>query len=101
MPPDRGDDFWQAFEDDRSDGIIYGDIPDEFHRTYEDVVSESSVYESLSDDEKLILADDWADMFIDGGYRLGDMESWFDLLGIDIDVLYDTEYSALYDSLYG
>lgn len=101
MPDNRGDEFWHQYDEDRSEGIVYGNIPDEFHRVYEDFVTESPVYAGLDDYEKLIVADDWVDMFIMGGYSRDDMEAWFDVLGLDIDDLSDSEYASLYDSIYG
>jgi hypothetical protein len=103
VSPGRGDGFWDIFDsdDDGSDGIVYGNIPDEFHRVYEDIVSESPVYDSLSDEEKYILAEDWEEMFIYGGVTREDMVAWFEELDLDIESLTDTQYAELYDSIYG
>lgn len=90
----------EFFDDnDRSEHIIYGNMPSDFHDLYASTVLDSPVYGFLTDSEKLIVADDFTDAFWTGGYRGSDQEAWFALLGLSIRDFDWEEYKTIYDGI--
>lgn len=91
------DEFFES--NDRSDPVIYGDMPLQFRDLYASTVQDSPVYDLLTDSEKLIVAEDFTDAFWSGGYRGSDQEAWFALLGLSIRDFDWEEYKTIYDGI--
>jgi hypothetical protein len=102
MPGNRGDGFWDDFEIDRlSEHAELSSIDPRFWDMYENTVSASDTYAELSPEERSIIADDFMDMFVYGGYSRADQDAWLAELGLyheDFD--WDTWFE-LYDSVHG
>lgn len=103
MPGNHDGGFWEDFELDRlSDTAAWMEqIDPRFWSIYENTVDASDTYNELSPEEKHILADDFMDMFVYGGYSRADQDAWLAELGLyheDFD--WDAWYE-LYDSVHG
>lgn len=107
MAGNRGSGFWDSFfddDDERSDSyVVFGSVPQDFQDFYYNLVMESPNYEDMTPREKLILADDFVDLFIRGGfgYTAGDQEAWIYLLGLRPSDFDWDEYASIYDHIYG
>jgi hypothetical protein len=85
----------------RSDGseVIYGDLHPDFHALYDAAVSQSDTYSEMNDAEKLIMADEFMELFYFGGVSRADQDEWLHILGLSHNDFDWEEYRAIYDSI--
>lgn len=103
MSRNRDDGFWDEFDIDHlSDTAANLDrIDPAFWGLYANTVSASDTYSELDSREKEILAEDFMDMFVYGGYSRADQEAWLAELGLYSDDFDWEAWFELYDSVHG
>jgi hypothetical protein len=106
MAGNRGSGFWDNFlgsDDERSDEvtIIHGDILPEFYDIYDGTVRESDTYAEMNDLEKLVIAEEFMELFYYGGYSAADQEAWLALLGLYPHDFDWDEYASIYELVAG